>query len=128
MLNLAPNRLTNLLMGLLGRVWAFENADDVTRTLAQRAEQTFMKRVPQHDIGAARLHNVLDFQPGLIDQHTALYDTQLYIGALRVAARREGHGDLAASLWNAEYALRAVMQHLSEAAVRTAPVASSPAE
>ncbi|MCX4707194.1 hypothetical protein [Streptomyces sp. NBC_01373] len=116
-----PNALTRFLMGLMGKSWAYDSAEDVREVIAKNSFETLADRARTHSVGAASLTDSFAFQPGLIDLHDELHDTWHYLVALKGRAREMGYGALAEQLDAAAETTRDTLTHVATAAESTVP-------
>nr|AAX51320.1 unknown [Streptomyces sp. F11] len=121
-----PNALTRFFMGLMGKSWAYDSAEDVREVIAKRSFDTLAERARTHTEGAAGLTDSFAFQPGLVDLHDELHDTWHYLVALKARAREMGHGTLAEHLDAAAESTRDTLVHVATAAEVTVPAPEAP--
>jgi uncharacterized protein YyaL (SSP411 family) len=116
-----PNALTRFFMGLRGKSWAYESAEDVREVIAKNSFDALVERARTHAEGAAGLTDSFAFQPGLIDLHDKMHDTWHYLVALKGRAREMGYGGLAESLDAAADTTLGTLMRVAMAAEATVP-------
>lgn len=116
-----PNALTRFFMGLMGKVWTYDSADDVREVIAKTAFGSLPERAQAHAKGAAGLTDSYALQPGLIDLHDELHDVWHYLSALGDRANQLGNATLTDDLFDAANSVRHVLEHVADAAEATVP-------
>ncbi|GAA2350602.1 hypothetical protein [Streptomyces violaceusniger] len=121
-----PNPISKFFLGLIGKAWAHDSRQELTKELHKHADRMNDETWAKYIAGAGRLDSALAFQPGLVTEHINIHDSLLYVRALMCAALDKGYPQLGEELARADDALAAAMQHLADAADATIPAAKTP--
>lgn len=121
-----PNVLTRVFMGLMGKSWVYESAEEVREVIARKSFNSLAERVRTHNAAAAGLTDSYAFQPGLVDLHDELHDTWHYLMALKARAREMGCATLAGHLEAAADSTHDVLEQVASAAEATVPAPETP--
>ena len=100
---------------------AYPSRRKVANLLTDGARRVHATRAPLHADAAARLDEIAAYQPGLIDLHAELTETEIYLQALVTQARRDGHTALARALEVAASTIAGATSQVAIAATKTTP-------
>lgn len=118
-------KLKNLLARLQGKRLAYDTPDQVADLLREQTHRIIDARRPLHQAGAASLASQLAYQPGLADLRAEAYESALYLDALYLAARAQGHPALAGRLQAAADGMKEAASLLALAVHATVPEPST---